>query len=272
MHQRQVLDDPLLAAQAHVVDDVQDLHRSAPWRHAAGGVSRRPGSGTRSAPPPRSPPATAPRPPRRAAAAPARPCGSRLRRKVEWWTGRTYVRAQRPEHPPCLFGRGVVGDPRVVRADRQDGEIHRPAPAQAVERVGIGGVAREEDRAARLAEQVAALSAMPVGDHPGAPVPGLDRFDLQTADTRRVCPRPARPPAWNRRTRSRLPGLHHDGSSGGAGRAACPGRCGPCGRARGGQVEAAAARACGARAGSAGAAPASRARARGRCGARGPGR
>ena len=55
-------------------------------------------------------------------------------------------RAQRLEHPPCLLRRRVIGDPWVVRTDRQDGEVHPSGAAQPGERVGIGGVAREEHR------------------------------------------------------------------------------------------------------------------------------
>ena len=47
--------------------------------------------------------------------------------------GQQVLGAERPEHPPRLLGRGVARDPRVVRADRQDGEIDRaalPVPRQ----------------------------------------------------------------------------------------------------------------------------------------------
>ena len=54
------------------------------------------------------------------------------------------LRAEIAEHAPRLLGRGVIGDPGVVGADRENREIDLARRADSVEHVGVGGVAREQ--------------------------------------------------------------------------------------------------------------------------------
>ena len=81
--------------------------------------------------------------------------------------GEQVVGAEGLEHPPRLLGRGVARHPRVVRPDRQDGEIDRAALPVPRQDIGVGRVAAEQHRVAALPEQVSAPAAVPVGDHAG---------------------------------------------------------------------------------------------------------
>ena len=113
------------------------------------------------------------------------------------WSGGSEGSTSRPAPgtsarlPPARRGWRSTG-----RRRRSAGWRDPPArrPPETVERVGIRGVAGEENRAPGLAQQVAAVAAVPVGDHPGAPVAGLDRFDLQVTDAGALAPGRAPPP------------------------------------------------------------------------------
>jgi len=82
-------------------------------------------------------------------------------------------------HSDDLLGRGMRSDPRIVGADRHDGDIKGTAVIQLREAVGLRGVAAENNPAAVSFQDVSVVAAVIIAAHSRAPMFHANRADFQ---------------------------------------------------------------------------------------------
>ena len=106
--------------------------------------------------------------------------GSRLNRKVEWWIGRTYSRAERRNMRHASSGEAWLAIHGSYAPMGRMARSTGPRSLSRVNCVGVRGVAGEEHRAPGLRAD-SRRSPVAVGHHAGTPVADLDRFDRTPA-------------------------------------------------------------------------------------------